>query len=104
MIQYHKLVRDKIPQIIEAAGEKPNIRILDEGEYLRLLDAKLDEEVAEFHKDRTAEELADILEVVLALAGSIGCSADELTEIYRKKHAQRGGFDHRILLISKEST
>ena len=48
------------------------------------------------------EELADILEVVYALAASIGCSKEELAEIYQKKHGARGGFAHKILLISTE--
>ena len=102
MIEYHKLVRDKIPQIIEQCGEKPNIRILREEEYLRLLEAKLDEEVGEYHRDKNAEELADILEVVFALADSIGCSREALMEVYQKKHDARGGFSEKIFLISKE--
>ena len=96
-----KLVRDRIPEIIEKNGEIPHIRILPEEEYRRCLEAKLDEEVAEFHADQNAEELADILEVVYALADSIG-SRDALLEIYRKKHDARGGFEKRILLVSKE--
>ena len=102
MMEYHKLVRDKIPQIIEQCGEKPNIRILQEEEYLRLLEAKLDEEVGEYHRDKNAEELADILEVVFALADSIGCTREALMEVYQKKHDARGGFSERIFLISKE--
>ncbi len=99
---YNKLVRDKIPRIIEAAGEKPNFRILEQEEFRRALQDKLDEEVAEFHRDQNPEELADILEVVLALAKSVGCSPEELTEIYRRKREDRGGFDHRVFLISKD--
>ncbi len=102
MILYNKLVRDKIPQIIEAAGEKPQLRILEQEEYLQLLHDKLDEEVEEFHRDHSAEELADILEVVLALADSIGCTRVELAEIYRRKHEARGGFEKRVYLIGKE--
>ncbi len=102
MTVYNKLVRDKIPQIMEAAGEKPHVRIMDEDEYARRLDEKLTEEVGEFFRDRNAEELADILEVVLALGRIIGCSEAELAEAYRRKHEARGGFEKRIFLISKE--
>lgn len=102
MTVYNKLVRDRIPEIIERSGEKPNIRILDEEEYLQLLHIKLDEEVKEFHRDRNAEELADILEVVYALAAAIGCSREELTQVYDRKHNERGGFEDRVFLISKE--
>ena len=97
-----KLVRDKIPMLIESSGEKPIVRILEEEEYRRCLEAKLDEEVAEFHSDRNAEELADILEVVYALAETIGCTKEELLACYEKKHAQRGGFRDRVFLEGKE--
>ena len=73
---YNKLVRDKIPQIIEEKGGKAEIRILSDEEYRTFLEAKLDEEVAEYHRDQCAEELADILEVVYALAASICCSKE----------------------------
>lgn len=102
MILYHKLVRDKIPHLIRNGGETPLVRILEGEEYHRLLEAKLDEEVGEYHRDKTPEELADILEVVLALAEATGCSREELEEIYRKKHSERGGFAERIYLIGKE--
>ena len=99
---YNKLVRDKIPEIIASKGGKAEIRILSDEEYHAVLEAKLDEEVGEYHRDKNAEELADILEVVYALAASIGCSREELQEIYQKKHDARGGFAEKILLISSE--
>ena len=99
---YNKLVRDKIPGIIREQGEVPHYRILKQEEYIHCLEQKLDEEVGEYHRDRNAEELADILEVIFALADSIGCSWEELMEIYQRKHDARGGFRDRIFLISKE--
>ena len=99
---YNKLVRDKIPQIIESQGQKANIRILNSQEYTHHLEQKLDEEVGEYHKDRNLEELADILEVVYALAENLGATEEELLAIYEKKHASRGGFREKIFLISKE--
>lgn len=99
---YNKLVRDKIPEIIEMNGGKAHIRQLSDGEFRDFLEAKLDEEVGEFHRDKNTEELADILEVVYALASSMGCNRDELHEIYWNKHNARGGFEQRILLISSE--
>ena len=98
---YEKLVRDLIPDLIAAQGEKPNIRILDDAEYRDCLSRKLDEEVQEFHKENNLEELADILEVVYALA-EINGGREELERLYSKKHEARGGFDKRIFLISKE--
>ena len=58
--------------------------------------------MAEFHADQNAEELADILEVVYALAESIGCTREELFSCYEKKHAERGGFQNRVFLMGKE--
>ena len=99
---YNKLVRDKIPAIIESQGKKAGIRILDEAEYGCALEAKLHEEVAEFQKDQNLEELADILEVVLALTENLGYSKEELLEACEKKRQERGGFRDRIFLISNE--
>ena len=99
---YNKLVRDKIPGIIREQGEIPHYRILEQEEYICCLEQKLDEEVSEYHRDRNAEELADILEVIFALADNISCSREELMEIYQRKHDARGGFTDRIFLISKE--
>ena len=102
MTIYNKLVRDRIPAMIRAQGETPNIRILEQEEYLHHLEQKLDEEVAEYHRDKNPEELADILEVIYALAEGIGCSKEELQAVYEKKHGDRGGFRDRVFLISKE--
>ena len=101
-MQYDKLVRDKIPELIQKAGETPVIRVLEDAEYREHLEKKLDEEVAEFHKDQNIEELADILEVVLALNESLGYSREELESAYLKKHEARGGFSDRVFLIAKE--
>ena len=60
-VRYHKLVRDRIPQIIEQDGRKCRVRRLSEAEYLLMLDEKLNEEVREYQQDKTLEELADVL-------------------------------------------
>ena len=73
MQQYNKLVRDKIPKIIEDSGKSATIRILSDSEYVNALETKLDEEVGEYHRDKSVEELADILEVIYALAATCGC-------------------------------
>ena len=99
---YNKLVRDRIPEMIRAQGEKPCFRILKKEEYLRALEAKLDEETAEYHRDKTVEELADILEVVFALGESAGCSREALMAVCEQKREARGGFRDRVFLISKE--
>ena len=65
--EYHKLVRDKIPEMIREQGETPVFRILEQEEYLKELDRKLDEEIREYQEDKSLEELADVLEVMLAI-------------------------------------
>jgi predicted house-cleaning noncanonical NTP pyrophosphatase (MazG superfamily) len=97
-----KLVRDKIPEIIEASGATPLTRILETEEYLSCLEAKLDEEVQEFHESKSPEELADILEVVYALAEAHGCSREQLQQIFDAKHTARGGFKKRIYWMGNE--
>ena len=92
---YNKLVRDNIPEIIENAGKISHTRILDNNEYITELDRKLDEECAEFHKDKNVEELADIMEVVYALARAVGSSPDELERVRKDKADKRGGFEKK---------
>lgn len=99
---YNKLVRDRIPAIIEAQGEAPRVRVLSAEEYTRCLEQKLDEETAEYHRDKNLGELADILEVAFSLAENLGHTREELLEACWEKHDKRGGFAERIFLISKE--
>lgn len=101
-MDYNKLVRDKIPEIIAAQGEKPVIRVMDDKEYITSLEKKLDEEVAEYHESKEIEELADVLELIYALCETQGHSVDELMRVYEKKHIERGGFSKRIFLLRKE--
>ncbi|MCR4691569.1 MAG: nucleoside triphosphate pyrophosphohydrolase [Lachnospiraceae bacterium] len=100
MIVYNKLVRDKIPEIIQQDGKKCETRILNNEEYIEMLDAKLDEEMAEYHKDQNLEELADILEVVYSVAKARGYSVDALENLRKEKAEKRGGFDDKIMLLS----
>ena len=99
-IVYDKLVRDKIPEIIEASGKICETEILSEEEYLKMLDKKLEEELAEYRKDQTVEELADLLEVLYAVAKARGYSVEELYRVRDEKKKARGGFDKKILLKS----
>lgn len=97
-VRYHKLVRDRIPQIIEQDGRKCRVRRLSEAEYLLMLDEKLNEEMREYQQDKTLEELADVLEVVRAAALARGWSLEALEAARAKKEAVCGGFRERILL------
>lgn len=95
---YKKLVRDRIPEIIESSGKMCITEILSDEEYLKMLDVKLDEELAEYHKDQNIEELADLLEVIRACALAHGYSVEELERIRTEKATKRGGFEKKILL------
>lgn len=95
---YHKLVRDRIPEIIEASGKSCVTEILSDADYLELLDAKLDEELAEYHKDQNVEELADLLEVIYAAAKARGYTLEQLEVVRAEKARKRGAFEKKILL------
>ena len=75
---YNKLVRDKIPEIIEEDGKTCKTRILSDEEYIASLEAKLNEEVAEYQVDKNLEEMADVLEVLQAICIARGYSLEEL--------------------------
>ena len=96
---YNKLVRDRIPEIIEETGNQCTTRILSDAEYLQMIDTKLDEELAEYHKDQNIEELADLLELIYAAAVARGYSIEELEATRANKAQKRGSFDKRIFLI-----
>ena len=99
---YNKLVRDLIPDIIEASGGSCRIRVLSDEEDLGMLDAKLDEELAEYHADQNLEELADLLELICAAAIARGYTLEELEAARAEKAAKRGGFEKKILLVDVE--
>jgi len=96
---YNKLVRDKIPQIIEAQGNKYDIKIANNEEHYKLLEVKLQEEVKEFLEDKNLEELADIMEVLYGLADSLGYSEEALNNKRMEKREERGGFEEGIVLL-----
>ena len=95
---YHKLVRDRIPEIIEQAGQTCSCSVLSDEEYLKMLDEKLNEELAEYQESKSMEELADLLEVIRVVTFARGSSPEEVEEIRRQKAEKRGGFEKKILL------
>lgn len=97
-MKYNKLVRDRIPEIIEASGKSCVTEILSDEAYLRLVDAKLDEELAEYHSDQNIEELADLLEVIYAAAMARGYTLEQLESVRAAKAEKRGAFANKILL------
>lgn len=98
---YNKLVRDNIPSIIKNKGETPIIRELSEEEYKKELEKKLYEEYKEVisaTNDDRVEELADMLEVMKALANLEGKDLNDIVSIAEQKSEKRGAFDKKIFL------
>ncbi|MEF2280068.1 nucleoside triphosphate pyrophosphohydrolase [Deinococcus sp. YIM 134068] len=89
-----KLVRDRIPELFPENRD----RTLSEAEYADALRAKLGEEVCKYLPDRTPEELADVLEVLHALAALHGLTPDDLEILRARKAAERAGLAGRVWL------
>lgn len=100
MIYHNKLVRDKIPQIIQLEGKLCTFRKLDEQRYVIELRKKLEEEIKEYLDNPCEEELADIVEVIDALLQKDGRTFSEILRLKEKKKEERGGFTDRIFLES----
>ena len=96
-----KLVRDNIPEIIRKNGKTPVTRVLDDKEYLSALDDKLSEEVAEYLFAKDLDELADVIEVIRAIALARGSSIEQIETTREEKLEKRGGFTNRTALISE---
>ncbi len=96
--EYNKLVRDKIPEIIQADNKTCTFRVMDEKEYMDSLKAKLKEEVNEYIESSDVSELADLEEVIRALLNLQGMNYDDFEKIRISKADKRGGFEKRILL------
>jgi predicted house-cleaning noncanonical NTP pyrophosphatase (MazG superfamily) len=97
---YNKLVRDRIPEIIEADGKQANTRLLGDKEYLKELIKKLQEESKEFAENPSIEELADIKEITIAIREALDIHAGEVEEVRRKKAVTNGRFKNKIFLES----
>lgn len=98
VIFYNKLIRDRIPEIIQASGKDCVCEILSDDQYIEMLDAKLNEELAEYQESKSMEELADLLEVIRAVALARGSSIAEVEAIRVAKAEKRGGFEKKLLL------
>lgn len=98
MSAYPKLVRDKIPELIKERGATPRVRLIDQANLYPWLLIKLREEIKEFEESPCVEELADMYEVLRALALSLSISVEELEQERQKKYEERGGFHRGIVL------
>ena len=95
---YHKLVRDRILEIIEADGKTCICETLSDEDYISLLDQKLNEELTEYQESKSLKELVDLLEVMQAVVKARGWTMGELERVRADKAAKRGRFKKKILL------
>jgi predicted house-cleaning noncanonical NTP pyrophosphatase (MazG superfamily) len=101
-IEYNKLVRDRIPEIIRQNGIECEIAVLSDAEYRQALRQKLMEEsaeAAEAEGENLVAELADLYEVIDALMASCGIARDEVLNAQAKRRETRGGFAQKIMLF-----
>jgi len=103
-----KLVRDRIPEIIEKkTGEKVYTRILGDEEYRHELRWKLLEEVREAcaatDSQVLLEELADLEEVKRAVLHAWNFTHEDLERVREEKLRERGGFEKRLFIIKTEA-
>ena len=103
---YNKLVRDKIPNIIESTGKKFTTTILTDYQYFKELKKKSFEELEEYmateNNEEAKEELADLLEIIHTLANYHGSSIEGIEMIRKEKVEKRGGFQDKIFLVEVE--
>ena len=98
MIKYDKLIRDRIPEIIEKSGKEYQIHTVDRDTTIEYLIKKFDEELTEFKEAYSKVELADVLELIHGLAYQLEYDMEEIEKIRLDKRKKRGGFENRIIL------
>lgn len=99
---HNKLIRDKIPEKIEAAGGQYEVRVMETEEFERELKRKLVEETGELEKAKREdlpEELADLLEILKSLAEHYGINWQLVEQAQVAKRVRRGSFKKRLFLL-----
>lgn len=102
--RYHKLVRDRIPEIIRKEGELPTVRILEsDADFLKAALAKVVEEAIELQvattKKEFTKEIADLLEIIDAVARVQGIRNSRIKRERKRRAQKRGTFQKRLFLI-----
>lgn len=101
--RYNKLVRDRILEIIEVAGEKPYSRILNQEEYLKEIKKKILEEAKELtmakNKEEVINEIIDIQELIDVLISEFNLTKLQIKKQQKTKNKKRGGFKKKLFLI-----
>lgn len=97
-ISFEKIVRDKIPELIQEAGKQAEVLEQNKEEIILGLGRKLLEEANEYNADPSLEELADLLEVIHGILYHRGITWDELESARLTKYGVRGGFEKGLFL------
>jgi predicted house-cleaning noncanonical NTP pyrophosphatase (MazG superfamily) len=101
--EYHKLVRDGIPEIIRRKGERCEVAIMTEEAYRQALREKLVEEAKEVAQAVTLQELimelADVQEILDTLRTTYALSQETIVQEQVHRRAERGGFQQRLRLL-----
>ena len=95
---FDKLVRDRIPEIIENSGNYCGVEVVSDEVALEYLYKKLQEEVDELVEDKNLEEIADVVEVLFAIGGKYGYSEEDILNRRNEKKVKSGGFEDNIVL------
>lgn len=106
IFRLEKLVRDRIPEIMAETGNAVEVLTLDHKAHINALKEKLKEEVEEVFRAKSREEIieeiADVAEVLDALALKLSIRKSEIEEKKRNKSIKKGGFDRGIFVKTVE--
>lgn len=100
--EHNRLVRDRLPEIIETTGNQCEFRIMEKEEFEKELRRKLIEEATELlevPEESLPKELADVLEVIKSIAEFYGINFELIEKKQAERRRERGGFQKRIFLV-----
>src|SRR6056297_2567864 len=102
MKKFNKLIRDRIPEIIEEAGNDYELEILDDESYFKALNNKLEEELEEYKESKEIMELDDLVEIIYAILDYKDISREKFEKMRKNKQKERGGFEKKLFLKKAE--
>ncbi len=98
MTYYNKLVRDKVPELIESSGKVPFISTIEDEDYSDSIIALIRESADDFSESGEVNELLDIVEAVRSLVISMDMEWEDFISALEEKYNQKGGYEDGVLL------
>ena len=92
MTKYDKLVRDRIPEILDSKNLSYDVVTVSENKLKCYIQSKFVEEVDEFLRNPCLDELADIQEVIFGALNAYNWSQEDLDKHVLHKREKRGSF------------